>query len=137
MTSGRSTSRSSCGKARWSPSRSAREHRRGSALRSNSAANLWHVQERLGIPRDEAKVYKVAWVGGCVLYDTEKLRSVGGFNFWRELPPAHVGEDALAEMRVMERFGGAGLIPSGAYHQELPTTLPRREVDAPRVIPLH
>lgn len=34
----------------------------------------------------------------------------------------------------MARFGGCGLIPSGAYHQELPTTLPCRDVDAPQVL---
>jgi hypothetical protein len=31
----------------------------------------------------------------------------------------------------MERFGGAGLFPSGAYHLELPTTFPNRTHDAP------
>jgi GT2 family glycosyltransferase len=103
----------------------------------HDAANLWHVQERLEIPREEAKLYKVAWVGGCVLYDAEKLRAAGGFDFWRRLPAEHVGEDVFAEMRVMERFGGAGLIPSGAYHQELPTTLPVRDLDAPRALSLH
>ena len=36
--------------------------------------------------------------------------------------------------RLMRRHGGAGLFPSGAYHLELPTTLPDREVDAPRVL---
>jgi hypothetical protein len=36
----------------------------------------------------------------------------------------------------MARFGGCGLIPSGAYHQELPTTLPKRDVDAPKVLSL-
>jgi len=97
----------------------------------HNAANLWHVQERLGVVRDDARVYKVAWVGGCVLFDVEKLRATGGFDFWKDLPRDHVGEDVLAQIRVMARFGGAGLIPSGAYHQELPTTLPLRDVDAP------
>jgi GT2 family glycosyltransferase len=97
----------------------------------HNAANLWHVQERLRIRREWARLYKVAWVGGCVLYDVAKLRAVGGFGFWRQLPDVHVGEDVLAEQRVMARFGGAALIPSGAYHQELPTTLPVRDVDAP------
>jgi len=97
----------------------------------HNAANLWHVQQRLGVRREEARVYKVAWLGGCVLYDVAKLRAAGGFEFWSQLPATHVGEDALAELRVMARFGGAGLIPSGAYHLELPTTLPERTVDAP------
>jgi hypothetical protein len=34
----------------------------------------------------------------------------------------------------MERYGGCAIIPSGAYHMELPTTVARREVDAPTVL---
>ncbi|HET9644256.1 MAG TPA: glycosyltransferase family 2 protein [Burkholderiaceae bacterium] len=100
----------------------------------HSAANLWHVQQRLGLDGAHQRMYRVAWVGGCVLYDTAKLREAGGFEFWRQLPREHCGEDVLAQLRVMARHGGCGLIPSGAYHQELPTTVPRREVDAPRVL---
>ena len=102
--------------------------------RLHNAANLWHVQRRLGVNREHERLYKVAWVGGCVLYDVEKLRACGGFSFWPQLPPDHAGEDVLAQMRVMEKFGGCGLIPSGAYHQELVTTLESREVDSPRVL---
>jgi hypothetical protein len=36
----------------------------------------------------------------------------------------------------MARDGGCGLIPSGVYHQELPTTVTDRRADAPRVLPL-
>lgn len=97
----------------------------------HSAANLLHVQRRLRLEPGSSRLYRVAWVGGCVLYDTAKLRAAGGFDFWESLPPEHCGEDVLAQLRVMERFGGCGLIPSGAYHQELPTTLPHRDVDAP------
>lgn len=43
--------------------------------------------------------------------------------------------DVLAQLRVMARFGGAGLIPSGPYHQELPTTVTDRRCDAPPVLP--
>lgn len=82
------------------------------------------------------RLYKLAWAGGCVLYDTAKLRRAGGFEFWRELPGEHCGEDVLAQLRLMARDGGCGLLPSGAYHQELPTTVPQREVDAPRVLGL-
>ncbi|PYE49947.1 glycosyltransferase family 2 protein [Deinococcus yavapaiensis] len=101
----------------------------------HNAANLLHVQEALGATPLAPVAYKVAWVGGCVLYDREKLLAVGGFDFWRDLPEEHAGEDVLAQLRVMARFGGCGVMPSGAYHQELPTTLPNREVDAPRVLP--
>jgi GT2 family glycosyltransferase len=97
--------------------------------RVHNAANLEHLRESR--PDDWNRLYKVAWVGGCVLYDTERLRASGGFDFWRALPEEHAGEDVLAQLRVLARFGGAGLFPSGAYHLEIPTTIPRREVDAP------
>jgi glycosyltransferase involved in cell wall biosynthesis len=100
----------------------------------HNAANLYHVQQRLGLTPERPRLYKVAWVGGCVLYDAEKLRAVGGFSFWRALPPNHCGEDVLAQLRVMARYGGCGLIPSGAYHLELPTTVPDRTVDAPKLL---
>jgi GT2 family glycosyltransferase len=100
----------------------------------HSAANLFHVQARLGLSRDATRHYRVAWVGGCVLFDTAKLVAAGGFDFWPELPHEHCGEDVLAQLRVMERYGGCAIIPSGAYHMELPTTVTAREVDAPRVL---
>lgn len=84
----------------------------------HSAVNLFHVQQRLGLGRNDTRCYRAA----------------SGFDFWRQLPAEHCGEDVLAQLRVMERFGGCGIIPSGAYHMELPTTIPRREVDAPKVL---
>ena len=104
--------------------------------RLHNAANLWHVQRRLGISAADQRVYKVAWVGGCVLYDVNKLRRAGGYSFWRELPRQHCGEDVLAQLRVMAEFGGCALIPSGAYHQELATTVPdsHRQADAPLLL---
>jgi GT2 family glycosyltransferase len=102
----------------------------------HSAANAWHVQERLGATDEHPLVYKVAWVGGCVLYDVAKLREVGGFDFWTQLPETHCGEDALAQVRVMERYGGCGVLPSGAYHLQLPTTVEDRSCDAPKVLRL-
>ncbi len=102
----------------------------------HNAANLEHLRRRLRPTRDV--LYRVAWVGGCVLYDVAKLRSAGGFGFWPELPERHAGEDVLAQLRVMERFGGAGLFPSSAYHLELPTTIPPvdRRTDAPLALDL-
>lgn len=99
--------------------------------RLHNAANIYHLQERLGLTPQTQRKYKVAWVGGCVLYDTEKLRSVGGFSFWQDLPANHCGEDVLTQQRVMAAYGGCGIIPSGAYHQELPTTVVDRSVNAP------
>jgi GT2 family glycosyltransferase len=102
----------------------------------HNAANVLHVQRRLGLTPDRTRTYRVAWVGGCVLYDVAKLREVGGFGFWRELPPEGVaGEDVVVQLRLQERFGGCGILPSGVYHQELPTTVHDRRHDAWRVMP--
>lgn len=101
----------------------------------HSAANLYHLQQRLGLNATEQRLYRVAWVGGCVMFDVAKLRDAGGFGFWRRLPPEHCGEDVQAQLAVMARYGGCGLLPSGAYHQELPTTLATRDIDAPFVLP--
>lgn len=102
----------------------------------HSAANAWHVQERLGLEPSSPLLYKVAWIGGCVMYDVAKLRAVGGFEFWRELPPEHCGEDVLAQLRVMAEYGGCGVLPTGAFHQQLPTTVPDRNHDAPYLLPV-
>lgn len=102
--------------------------------RLHNAANLYHLQEKLGLDPLRPRPYRVAWVGGCVLYDAARLRQAGGFEFWKELPAEHSGEDVLAQLRVMESFGGCGLIPSGVYHQELPTTVPDRRIDAPQAL---
>lgn len=97
----------------------------------HNAANVLHVQRRLGLAAERSRTYRIAWVGGCVLYDVRKLRGCGGFGFWRELPNEGVaGEDVVAQLRVMERFGGCGILPSGVYHQELPTTVHDRRHDA-------
>lgn len=98
----------------------------------HNAANVYHVQQRM--KPGEQRRYRVAWIGGCVMYDRAALLDCGGFEFWRELPPNHCGEDVLAQLRVMARYGGFGLLPSGVYHQELPTTLPDRSIDAPKVL---
>jgi GT2 family glycosyltransferase len=107
----------------------------------HSAANLFHVQSRLGLAADggrgKTRTYKVAWVGGCVLFDTALLRAAGGYDFWPALPAQHCGEDVLAQQRVMARYGGCAILPSGAYHMELPTTVTARAIDAPYVLPLH
>ena len=75
----------------------------------HSAANLFHVQHRLGLSSGSTRCYKVAWVGGCVLFDTAMLRAAGGFDFWPQLPPEHAGEDVLAQLRVMSRYGGCAI----------------------------
>lgn len=104
--------------------------------RLHNAANLYHVQQQLNLTPATMRKYRIAWIGGCVLYDTAKLRSVGGFEFWRELPANHCGEDVLAQLRVMANYGGCGIMPSGVYHQELPTTIHDRSADAPQLLGL-
>jgi GT2 family glycosyltransferase len=97
------------------------------------AANLAHVAAEHAAELASGPgwiAYKVAWVGACVLYRRELLAAAGAFDFWRGLPPVHSGEDVTAQWRVMERFGGAGILPSGAVHLESPTTVPDRSVDA-------
>ena len=98
----------------------------------HNAANILHIQEKLQLTPDMQKKYKIAWVGGCVLYDAAKLREIGGFEFWRDVPEEHAGEDVLAQLRVMKRYGGCGLIPSGAYHQEAATTVTKPELRYPK-----
>lgn len=102
--------------------------------RLHNAANLYHVQQQQQIEPEQPRLYRVAWVAGCVLYDATMLRGVGGFEFWRELPLHHCGEDVLAQLRVMAKYGGCGILPAGVYHQELPTTLPDRSQDAPQLL---
>lgn len=89
------------------------------------AANLWHVSRKL--QANERRLYKVAWVASCVLYDRRKLAEVGGFSFWRRLPRYHSGEDVLVQNLLMRRWGGCGMIPSGTYHSEVPSTVLNRE----------
>jgi glycosyltransferase involved in cell wall biosynthesis len=97
--------------------------------RLHNAANLIHVANRRPAASRGWRPYKVAWIGGCVLYDRARLLDAGGFDFWPDVPPVHAGEDVVAQLRVMERHGGAGLLPSLAFHLELRTTLPEREVN--------
>ncbi len=95
----------------------------------HNAANILHIQEKLNLTPDTQKKYKIAWIGGCVMYDTSKLIDTGGFSFWVDLPKNHSGEDVYAQLKVMEKYGGCGLIPTGAYHQEMPTTITNRKVN--------
>jgi GT2 family glycosyltransferase len=100
----------------------------------HNAANPVHLAERHVRPGERWVPYKIAWVGGCVLYDRRELDSVCGFGFWPLLPARHCGEDVLVQQRVLARAGGAGILPSGAYHLESPTTVPDRTVQARDVV---
>lgn len=96
----------------------------------NNAANPLHLEQRLA--RDGRVVrYKVAWVGGAnVLYDRAKLNDVGGFSWWRRLPPQHAGEEVVAQFLLVRAYGGCGILPSGTYHLGLPTTIEDRQRNA-------
>ena len=89
------------------------------------AANAWHAGRRL--PEGGGRLYKVAWVASCVLYDREKLLEVGGFGFWRKLPRYHSGEDVLVQNLLMRRWGGCAILPSGTYHAEVASTVLNRK----------
>lgn len=104
--------------------------------RLHDAADIYHVQQKYHATPDMPVKYKVAWKGGCVLYDTKKLKNAGGFGFWEDLPPDHRGEDVLAQLRVMKKYRGCGILPSGVYHQELSTTLPGNMINAPECLPI-
>lgn len=102
--------------------------------RLHNAANLAHIAAEQGLEPGEWRAYRVAWIGGCTMYDRAALVDCGGFDFWSRLPSDHAGEDVAAQWRVMERYGGAGLVPSGAVHLEAATTVPDRRVDATEVV---
>ncbi|MBQ0902724.1 glycosyltransferase family 2 protein [Micromonospora sp. U21] len=102
--------------------------------RIHSAANLLHVTEELALPPGAWRAYKISWIGGCVLYDRAKLVDSGGFDFWRKVQEKHQGEDVAAQLSVLARHGGAGILPSGAYHLESPTTVTDRDVEAWEVV---
>jgi hypothetical protein len=102
--------------------------------RLHNAANPAHLARRHVRPGEAWVAYKVAWIAGCVLYDRAELVAAGGFDFWREVPENAVGEDVVAQQRVMERAGGAGILPSGAVHLESATTMPDRPVTADAVL---
>jgi hypothetical protein len=85
------------------------------------AANLYHAT--LAHAPTRPRLYKVAWVASCVLYDRAKLLHVGGFSFWPRLPRYHSGEEVLAQNLLMRRFGGCAMMPSGTFHAEEQSTV--------------
>jgi len=103
----------------------------------HNAANLTHIAARTDLPEQGWLPYRVAWLAGCVLYRRSALEEVGGFDFWRDLPASIGGEDVAAQWKVMERFGGAGVLPSGAVHLEAPTSIPDRTTDAAYAVFAH
>jgi glycosyltransferase involved in cell wall biosynthesis len=107
----------------------------------HNAANGVHLAEQLELdtgplpPPERWLPYKVAWAAGCVLFDRAALLDAGGFDFWSDIPADAHGEDVLSQQRVMARRGGAGILPSGAYHQQAPTTITTRSASAVDLLP--
>ncbi len=101
----------------------------------HAAANLLHVERRLALGPGEWRAYKVSWLGACVLFDRAKLVAAGGYDFWPRVPVEHSGEDVLVELRMLDRYGGAGIVPSGAFHLETPTTVEARDTECFDVVP--
>lgn len=94
----------------------------------HNAATPAHVGRNL----EKWRAYKIAWLGGCVLYLREALEEVDAWQFWDQLPTQHAGEDVAVQMKIMARRGAAGILPSLAFHQEVETTIPHRMVQAYR-----
>jgi len=86
------------------------------------AANLYHLAQ--SVPCDALpRLYKVAWIASCVMYDREKLLEVGGFSFWPRLPRYHSGEEVLVQNLLMRRWGGCAILPSGTYYSQVSSTV--------------
>lgn len=86
------------------------------------AANLYHVSRAMA-RNCRTRLYKVAWIASCILYDRKKLLEVGGFEFWSRLPRYHSGEEVLVQNLLMRRWGGCAIIPSGTYYSQVATTV--------------
>jgi hypothetical protein len=85
------------------------------------AANTYHAALRLR--PGETRLYKVAWVASCILYDRQRLLDVGGFSFWPRLPRYHSGEEVLVQNLLLRRYGGCAMLPSGTYYAQVPSTV--------------
>lgn len=100
----------------------------------HNAANPTHLARQQQLNHDSIVAYRVAWIGACTMFDRRSLVASGGFSFWPLLPHEHAGEDRVAQWCVMERYGGAGILPSAAVHLEAPTTVTDRRVEASDVV---
>jgi hypothetical protein len=87
----------------------------------HSAANIYHVART--VPPGEFRLYKVAWIASCVMFDRQKLLEVGGYSFWNRLPRWHSGEEVVVQNLLMRRFGGCAILPSGTYYSQVQTTV--------------
>ena len=109
------------GKGQCSRRSSNRRARSGSAGSSTGRRTSITLPSRCR--RGTWRRYKVAWIASCILYDRRKLEAVGGFSFWPRLPAYHSGEEVLVQNLLMRRWGGCGMVPSGTYYSQVPTTV--------------
>src|SRR5699024_7957399 len=58
-------------------------------LNLHNAANLTHIAAQMDIVPGGWRAYRVAWVGGCCLFNRDALVASGGFDVWVALPPGH------------------------------------------------
>ena len=101
--------------------------------RLHNAANVQHLLDRLppGALDATRRGSRTRSRGSRLrAVPADALRDVGGFGFSADLPPNLRGEDVVTQLQVAETAGGAGLLPSGAWHLELPTSIEDRSVDA-------
>lgn len=96
--------------------------------------NPWHLS-RLHAANGRIVRYKVVWIGANVLYDREKLLRVGGFGWWNRLPPNHSGEEVLVQLLLARCYGGCGILPAEAFHLQIPSEIPDREIKADHMFP--
>jgi glycosyltransferase involved in cell wall biosynthesis len=96
----------------------------------NNAANPLHLEQQLARYGSPLR-YMVGWVGGAnILFEREKLLSVGGFSWWPRLPEAHAGEEVVVQFLLLRKYGGCGVLPAGTYHLGLPTMIEDRQHNA-------
>jgi hypothetical protein len=75
------------------------------------------VPRAVALKAGEGDAPATGWPGSAAACcSTRQAARRGGFGFWQRLPAQHCGEDVLAQLRVMERYGGCAILPSGAYH---------------------
>ena len=99
--------------------------------RLHNAANPTHLAaHHPPEPGAGYTAYRIAWSAGCFLARRQAVLDAGGWAFWTELPAGHAGEDVVLQLRLQERGGAVGVLPTGAYHLELPTTVTDRRADA-------
>jgi hypothetical protein len=125
---------SSFGKTVYCPKRLFRKVENGSVIYYITRLIFCMVQEKYHASVADPKLYKVAWVGGCVMCDTAKLRDCEGFSFWKKLPENHFWRGRIDSASGNEEVWWVRHFTKWSYHQELTTTIPDRQYNAPKLL---